>query len=233
MMNIAPGAALLFDIDGTLVDTDRLHLQAFNDVFTPFGHRFDAARFRAELQGFSIASIVDRFFSAETAERGREIMDEKEAAFRKLAQAGLEPLPGLIALLDLADAAALPVAAVTNAPRANAEMLLGGLGIRRRFKAVILGDELEHGKPHPMPYLEGLRALGARADRSVAFEDSASGVASASAAGIATVGIMTSLTDRELRAAGAHTTAIDYRDPRLLAFVVEVVAGSGVGADRP
>ena len=202
-----------------------MHLQAFNDVFAPHGHRFDAARFKAELQGFSIASIIQRFFSAETEERGRQIMDEKEAAFRALAQAGLEPLPGLIALLDLADTAGLPMAAVTNAPRANADLLLGALGIRQRFKAVILGDELEHGKPHPLPYLEGLRALGARADRSVAFEDSASGVASASAAGITTVGIMTSLTDRELRAAGAHATATDYRDPALLALIARIVSG--------
>ena len=224
-MDILPGAALLLDIDGTLVDTDRLHLQAFNDVFGPLGHRFDATRFKAELQGFSIAAIIARFFAAETEERGRAIMDEKEAAFRKLAQAGLEPLPGLIAVLARADASGLPMAAVTNAPRANADLLLGALGIRQRFKAVILGDELPHGKPHPLPYLEGLRALGARADRSVAFEDSASGVASASAAGITTVGIMTSLTDRELRAAGAHATATDYRDPALLDLIARIVAG--------
>lgn len=216
-MDILPGAALLFDIDGTLVDTDRLHLQAFNDVFGPHGHHFNAARFKAELQGFSIASIIARFFAAETEERGRQIMDDKEA--------GLEPLPGLIALLDLADTAGLPTAAVTNAPRANADLLLSSLGIRQRFKALILGDELEHGKPHPLPYLEGLRVLGAHADRSVAFEDSASGVTSASAAGITTVGIMTSLTDRELRAAGARATAIDYRDPALLDLTARIVSG--------
>jgi phosphoglycolate phosphatase len=134
-------------------------------------------------------------------------------------------LPGLIGLLDFADAAGLPIAAVTNAPRANADLLLNALGIRQRFKAIILGDELEHGKPHPLPYLEGLRALDARAELSVAFEDSASGVTSASAAGITTVGIMTSLTDSELRAAGARTTATDYRDQALLDLIAGIVSG--------
>jgi HAD superfamily hydrolase (TIGR01509 family) len=224
-MNVLPGAALLFDIDGTLVDTDRLHLQAFNDVFGPLGHRFDAARFKAELQGFSIASIIAHFLSAETEARGRAIMEEKEAAFRRLAQAGLEPLPGLMALLDRIDAAGLPIAAVTNAPRANADLLLNALGIRQRFRAIILGDELEHGKPHPLPYLEGLRALGARPELSVAFEDSASGVTSASAAGITTVGITTSLTDRELRAVGASSTVRDYQDPMLFELIARVVTG--------
>lgn len=224
-MIIRDGAALLFDIDGTLVDTDRLHLEAFNRIFGPLGHSFDTARFKAELQGFSMTSIMDRFLAAEPPARRREIMEEKEAAFRALAAAGLEPMPGLVQLLDAADAAGLPIAAVTNAPRANAELLLGSLGLRGRFKAVILGDELPHGKPHPLPYLEALRALDAEADLSVAFEDSASGVTSARAAALATVGIMTSLTAAELRAAGATTTAADYRDPALLELITAVVAG--------
>ena len=63
--------------------------------------------------------------------------------------------------LALADQASIPMVAVTNAPRLNAEMLLSGLGIMHRFKAVVIGDELPHGKPHPMPYLEGLRAVSA------------------------------------------------------------------------
>jgi len=224
-MIIQTGAALLFDIDGTLVDTDRLHLEAFNRTFAPLGHHFDAARFKAELQGFSMTSIMDRFLSSEPPARRRAIMHEKEATFRALADMGLEPMPGLIALLDRADAAGLPLAAVTNAPRANADLLLGSLGIRHRFKAVVLGDELPHGKPHPLPYLEALRALGAKAELSVAFEDSTSGVTSASAAGLITVGIMTSLTEQELRAAGASVTAADYRDPALLVLIADVVAG--------
>ena len=224
-MIIQTGAALLFDIDGTLVDTDRLHLEAFNRTFAPLGHTFDAARFKAELQGFSMSSIMDRFLSAEPPTRRREIMEEKEAAFRALAEAGLEPMPGLIALLDRAEAAGLPMAAVTNAPRANADLLLGSLGIRPRFQAVVLGDELPHGKPHPLPYLEALRSLGAKADLSLAFEDSVSGVTSASAAGLLTVGIRTSLSATELRAAGAGATAADYRDPALLALMADVVAG--------
>ena len=98
-----------------------------------------------------------------------------------------------MALLARADRAGIPMVAVTNAPRLNAEMLLSGLGIMDRFKALVIGDELAHGKPHPMPYLEGLRVVSGVAAQSVAFEDSRSGVQSASAAGIATIGIRTSL----------------------------------------
>jgi HAD superfamily hydrolase (TIGR01509 family) len=213
------GKALLFDIDGTLADTDALHVQAFNDIFGPRGHLFDRARASKELQGFSNASIAERFLADEPQERQVAIMAEKEAAFRKLASGQIQPLPGLMTLLALADRAAIPMVAVTNAPRVNAEMMLSGLGIIDRFKTVIIGDELPHGKPHPMPYLEGLRGVNAAPDLCLAFEDSRAGIQSASAAGIATVGIRTSLSHDEMIAAGARMTARTFDDPELLRLV--------------
>jgi HAD superfamily hydrolase (TIGR01509 family) len=213
------GKALLFDIDGTLADTDALHVQAFNQIFGPRGHLFDRARASKELQGFSNTSIAERFLADEPLERQAAIMAEKEAAFRKLALGQIQPLAGLMTLLALADRAAIPMVAVTNAPRVNADMMLSGLGIVGRFKAVIIGDELPHGKPHPMPYLEGLRAVNAAPDLSLAFEDSRSGIQSASAAGIATVGIRTSLSHDEMVAVGARMTARTFDDPELVKLV--------------
>jgi HAD superfamily hydrolase (TIGR01509 family) len=206
-MSSGSGKALLFDIDGALADTDALHLEAFNQVFGPRGHVFDQARFTKELQGFSNAAISARFLAGEPPTHQAAIIDEKEAAFRKLVAGKIQPLPGLMTLLALADRASIPMVAVTNAPRLNAEMLLSGLGIMHRFKALVLGDELAHGKPHPMPYLEGLRAVSAAPKLSVAFEDSRSGIQSASAAGIATIGIRTSLGHADMVAAGAVMTA--------------------------
>jgi HAD superfamily hydrolase (TIGR01509 family) len=217
------GKALLFDIDGTLTDTDALHLEAFNEVLGPYGHAFDHARFTRELQGFSNASISERFLAGQPPERQTIIMGEKEQAFRKLVAGRIQPSPGLMALLALADRAHVPMVAVTNAPRLNAEMLLSGLGIADRFKVLVIGDELPHGKPHPMPYLEGLRAVGAAPKASVAFEDSRSGVQSASSAGIATVGIRTSLSHDDMIAAGAVMSAKDFDDPELLKFIAVVM----------
>jgi HAD superfamily hydrolase (TIGR01509 family) len=146
-------------------------------------------------------------------------MGEKEAAFRRLVSGKIQPVPGLMTLLALADRASIPMVAVTNAPRLNAEMLLSGLAIMDRFKAIVIGDELPHGKPHPMPYLEGLRAVNAAAGLSVAFEDSRSGIRSASAAGIATVGIRTSLSHADMLEAGAVMTAETFDDPELMKLV--------------
>ena len=74
------GRALLFDIDGTLADTDALHLKAFNQVFAPHGHVFDRERASKELMGFSNTSISERFLPGQSPERQAAIMAEKEAS---------------------------------------------------------------------------------------------------------------------------------------------------------
>ncbi|HWU18269.1 MAG TPA: HAD-IA family hydrolase [Devosia sp.] len=223
-MLIKPAAALLFDIDGTLADTDPLHLEAFNRTFAPYGHHFDKPRFALELQGLANEAIARRFVPHLSPEAGMEVMRGKEATFRDLARSDIHAVPGLMDLLDRADAMGLPMAAVTNAPRANADLILDSLGIRHRFRAVVIGEELAHGKPHPLPYLEGLRLLGATAEHALAFEDSRTGIASATAAGLATVGIRTSLGHDDLIAAGASMSAASYADPALLDFLQARVA---------
>jgi HAD superfamily hydrolase (TIGR01509 family) len=223
-MTEAIGRALLFDIDGTLANTDPLHLKAFNQVLGPRGHVFDHARFARELQGFSNVAIGERFLADEAPGRRAEILGEKEQVFRDLVAGQIAPLPGLMALLDRADAAGIPMVAVTNAPRLNAELLLEGLGITERFRRIVIGDELPHGKPHPLPYQEGLRFVGASAAASIAFEDSRTGVQSATAAGIPTVGIRTSLSHADLVGAGAVASAAAFDDPELLARLAAAMA---------
>jgi HAD superfamily hydrolase (TIGR01509 family) len=218
-MTLKPGAALLFDIDGTMVESDPLHLAAFNQVFAPYGHTFDQARFSRDLQGRTNLAIGAQFLPGETAQRQAEVLEHKEALFRDMASSGIEPVHGLIDLLDWAEATGIPVIAVTNAPRANADLLLESIGVRQRLPHVVIAAELAHGKPHPLPYLEGLRLLGGRAEHAVAFEDSRAGVTSATSAGIATVGLATGLAPEDLRDAGADLAIRDYTDPLLRAFI--------------
>ena len=210
-----PGAALLFDIDGTLADTDPVHLAAFNQAFAPFGHHMDKARFVRELQGRANEDIAASFLPHLPHDEGMAVMAAKEALFRDIAATELHAVGGLFEL---------PMAAVTNAPRPNADLILNGLGIADRFKAIVIGDELPHSKPHPFPYLEALRLLGADPATSLAFEDSRTGIASATAAGLTTIGIRTSLLDPDMIAAGATISATGYDDPSVLALIKQRMA---------
>jgi beta-phosphoglucomutase len=110
-------------------------------------------------------------------------------------------------------------AVVTNAPRANAELILAALGLMSRLPLVVCGQELLRGKPDPLPYLKGLEITGASARNAVAFEDSLSGVRAAAAAGIAVVGLMTSLDEGRLVAAGAMFAVADFHDERIYRLI--------------
>jgi HAD superfamily hydrolase (TIGR01509 family) len=210
--------ALLFDLDGTLVDSDAEHLVAFQRVFAPYGIKLDRAEYAANIMGASNAMIARRYLSNLPADEQVAILDAKEAAYRD-GLGAIEPISGALALIDYADKRRLKLAVVTNAPRANAEKVLAALGIARRFPIVVIGGELARSKPDPLPYLTALERTGALAARSLAFEDSLSGVRAAAAAGLAVVGMTTTLDSQTLIAAGATIAAHDFTDPRIVALI--------------
>jgi HAD superfamily hydrolase (TIGR01509 family) len=210
--------ALLFDLDGTLVDSDGDHLAAFQEVFAPYGIALDRALYVREIMGAPNPAIGARFLPHLPETARAEVLDAKEAAYR--ARLGsLTPTPGAVALLDHAEAHELRCAVVTNAPRANAETVLAALGLAQRLKTLVIGPELARGKPDPLPYLTGLERVGARARDALAFEDSLSGVRAAVAAGIAVVGITTGLSAPTLIEAGAVFASSDFTDPRIYEWI--------------
>ena len=137
---------LLFDIDGTLVDTDKVHIIAFNEIMGRYGVHVDEEVYRhrisGRMNGDILADLLPDISSADHVAIGRE----KEALFRSLA-GDIQPIAGLIDLLDWADSVGLRYAAVTNAPKENAELVLASLQATKRFSAVILSDDLDHAKP--------------------------------------------------------------------------------------
>jgi HAD superfamily hydrolase (TIGR01509 family) len=211
-------AALLFDLDGTLVDSDAKHLNAFQRVFASYGIAVDQTTYERDIHGASNELIGRMFLSHLTDERRRAVLDDKEAAYRS-DLIDIEPIAGAVALLDFADRRGLGRAVVTNAPRANAEKVLAALGLELRLPIVVIGSELARPKPDPLPYLKGLELTGAFSSRSVAFEDSPSGIRAAAAAGLAVVGLTTTLDAAALIRAGATIVANDFTDPRIFALI--------------
>ena len=188
-------SAALFDIDGTLFNSDALHLLAFQELLQEEGfnggERISEAFFLENISGRQNSQIVRDLFPERTAAQGADFSDRKEAKFRELAAAELSGMvtPGLEALLGTLEARGVRCAAVTNAPRANAELMLGAIGRLGWFEPLIIGDECTAGKPDPEPYLRAMRELGVLPGECLAFEDSPSGARAAVAAGLRTVGI--------------------------------------------
>ena len=173
------GHALLFDLDGTLVDTDLLHHAAFVTLLAERGETLSLPDYKTHVMGKSNAEIQDRYFATETEADGRALLDRKEALFRDSLAATVAPVAGVHALLDWAERTGTATAVVTNAPRANATAMLAAAGLADRLPLVVIGEECTRPKPDPAPYREAMRRLGVTPSRSIAFEDSPSGLRAA------------------------------------------------------
>jgi HAD superfamily hydrolase (TIGR01509 family) len=211
--------ALLFDLDGTLAETDSLHLPTWVDTLEPYGVEVDEEFYRDRISGRSTAEIVRELLPDLTDEQGRSIGDAKEANFRERVS-DLEPLPGLVAFVERGREVGMHIALVTNAPEENVEAILLALKLRDFFDVVVLADEVEAVKPDPAPYRAALNKMDVPAEKALAFEDSVSGIYSSVAAGIPTVGIASSQDPETLLGAGAFTTVEDFSDPQLRALIV-------------
>lgn len=205
-------AALLFDLDGTLIDSDAIHREIFAGLLHTRGHRVDERFYLDQIHGQLNADIFARLCPGEDAQ---SLSDEKEAAFRARLTGLVPAMAGLETLLALAAAKTWRTAVVTNAPRLNAEAMLRAIGHSESFGTLVIGEECVRGKPAPDPYLAALELLGAHPETALAFEDSPSGVASAAAAGVFTIGVRSSLDDAALRSAGASASIADFSDPAL------------------
>ena len=210
--------ALLFDLDGTLAETDSLHLPTWVDVLAPYGVEVDEEFYKQSISGLSTGEVVRALLPDLDDEEGRSIGDTKEASCRERASE-LEPLPGLVDFVEQGRERGMRVALVTNAPEQNVEAILLALELRDFFDTVVLADEVEAVKPDPAPYEVALRKIGVAAEEAIAFEDSVSGISSSVAAGVPTVGITSSQNPRRLLDAGAFMTAKDFTDKQLQALI--------------
>jgi len=211
-------SAVLFDIDGTLFDSDALHLRAFQDLLEKEGfnggRRISESFHRERISGRQNVQIVRDLLPEKNDAEGALFSAQKEARFRELAATELPALvtPGLEELLSWLVERGVLCAAVTNAPRENAELMLGAIGRSDWFKPLIIGDECSAGKPCPEPYLRAMRELGVTPDECIAFEDSPSGARAAVAAGVRTIGITSTQTAEALEQAGCVRTIDDFTD---------------------
>jgi HAD superfamily hydrolase (TIGR01509 family) len=195
-----PLAALIWDVDGTLAETERDgHRVAFNAAFESLGlsWRWSVAHYGELLTttgGYErlLRDLAHRD-DAPAAVAGRqalarELHRRKNAAYAQRVAAGAIALrPGVERLMDEALTAGARMAIATTTSRSNVEALLGRhLGARwaQRFGAIVCAEDAPLKKPHPQAYLAALRGLGVAADQALAVEDSPAGLASAGAAGV-------------------------------------------------
>mgnify|MGYP002622221956 CR=1 FL=1 len=204
--------ALLFDMDGTLVDSDPLHIAVFVEFLGARGVTITEADYMDRIHGRQNVEIFRHFLP----DADPDEMDlAKEAAYREKVGTSMEPMPGARDLIRRARSHGLKTGAVTNGPRANLEAVLKATGLTDAFDHTGTANDVTHGKPHPELYLAALDALSLAPDETLVFEDSPSGIASARAAGIDVIAIASSLSAKALVDLGALFAISDFTDPAL------------------
>ena len=203
--------AILFDLDGTLADTDSIHFAVWQDILVRFELDIDRTFYRQRISGRTNSKIIKDIIPQLTLEEAWKLATEKEETYRRLANS-LRPTPGLDRLIRLTDTASLKRAVVTNAPEENAVYMLKILRLTGTFPTVIMAKDAPPGKPDPAPYKLALKSLGVKNKRAIAFEDSPAGINSAVSAGIYTIGITSSYPSEYLMDAGARMTIEDFND---------------------
>jgi HAD superfamily hydrolase (TIGR01509 family) len=216
--------ALIFDVDGTLAETEDLHRQAFNRAFAAVGlpWQWDPALYADLLAVMGgkerLAHYIETRHAAEAAALhalAPEIHARKTAAYGDLVAACRLPLrPGIARLIAEARAAGILLAVATTTSRPNVDQLLAvnfppGA---TPFNVIAAGDEADRKKPAPDVFLLALAGLGVDAGEAIAFEDSAAGISSARAAGLPVLATRSRYTESH-RLDGAFSAVSDLGEP--------------------
>lgn len=210
--------AILFDLDGTLANTDPLHYQTWEEILQNYGIDMDRQFYKTHISGRLNSAIVADLLPALSKEAGEQLANGKESRFREIAL-NLQPLAGLLDILAWIEERELKTAVVTNAPGQNARFMLEVLQLSDRFDTVVLAEEAIAGKPDPAPYELALSRLGVCASEAIAFEDSASGIKAAVAASLYTIGVASTHDPEMLFQAGATRVISDFTNRELWQFL--------------
>jgi beta-phosphoglucomutase family hydrolase len=205
--------AAIFDMDGTLVHTEPLHLQSWTRALSELGIELDVEQYNLHISGRPSREITRDLFGF-TPELSEDLSRRLTSVFWEIAPGNVEPLPGVRAFLTrIAD---IPKGVATSARRHSAARMLEELGLIDYFGAIVTADDIDRGKPEPDIFLVAAERLDIAPGQCVVFEDSIAGVAAAKAAGMYCAAITTS----RVQFPEADMTFSEWDDPRLLELFV-------------
>jgi HAD superfamily hydrolase (TIGR01509 family) len=185
-----PFRAVLWDLDGTLVDSEQYHWQSWRDTMAAEGVALTFAQFRATF-GWRNDAILRRWLGdGADVRRMQRIGDAKEELYRSLVRTGrLAPLPGAADWVRRLHGDRWAQAVASSAPRPNIEVVLEAMGLADAFETTVSAEDVEKGKPDPQVFLLAAARLGVPPDQSIVVEDAAAGIEGARRAGMRSIGV--------------------------------------------
>lgn len=183
--------AVVFDMDGLLLDTETLWHESEVELFARHGDEFtwdDKLAVIGTNRAITGAYFAKRLGGSQ--ERGLELVDEMIELMHDRVQRAVDARPGAVDLVErLRELDDVRLGLASNSPRRLVDSALASAGLTEVFDAIVTSDDVEHAKPDPDIYLLACERLGVSPDETIALEDSASGVAAAKAAGLMCIGV--------------------------------------------
>lgn len=193
--------AVIFDMDGTLVDNTPYHYKSWQIIFKKYGKgTLSKERYYTEISGVPILETMRKLFGDERDEAGlRELLHEKEETYKREYESFVKPVTGLENLLANLKGDGIKIALASSATLDDIDFIFDHVPVRQYFDAIIDNTRVSMPKPNPQIFLKAADELGADHQRCVVFEDSFAGIKAATSAGMKVVGITTAHPADELR----------------------------------
>ena len=204
--------AIIFDLDGTLVDSLPYHHESWRIFFKKNNieeNDFDEI-YKNYKGGGTLELMTSVFGDIYTKDKLEKMSDDKEVIFRDIYRSKIFPMNGLRKFLDNLKKNNILLSIGSNAIRKNVLMTIEELGVTNYFSSIICGDEVSKGKPDPEMYIKTLSNLKVNKNECIIFEDSIEGITAAKNANIKVIGVTSSQSSEKLKLVGAFKTIEDY-----------------------
>jgi beta-phosphoglucomutase family hydrolase len=191
--------AVIFDLDGTLIDNNSYHLETWKKYLEKSGRSISDEEFNANFNGRTNQDVIEYIYGKKISkEKSLKYTLEKEALYREIYQPYIKPVFGLLELLEIVQTKKIPMAIATSGIQPNIDFMFEHIPIKKYFEVVVNSSHITKGKPDPEIYMKTASLLGVPAKNCLVFEDAVVGIKSAKAAGMKVIAIATTHPKEEL-----------------------------------
>jgi len=201
-INASDFKAFIFDMDGTMVDSNPWHKKSYEILFERLNIPFSETIYKQQILGSKNSELFPKLFPDKNPDEIQKLIQEKESIFRDIYKDEIVEITGLSKFLNKIHGNGIPLAVATSAPRENRTFYFEKLKLNKSYFSAVVGDEeVIHTKPNPAIYFKVANRLSVQPELCIVFENSRSGINAAKSAGMTVVALNTHTLPEDLKEA--------------------------------